>query len=396
MTLDLTIALRYIRPRRFSFIGLIGVLSGLGIIIGTAALIIVMSLFNGFRDVAHDLMTSFGPHLRVVPAAGSIIDGRSQGWSPIWTATLVVQAPQGTSVVQSVGVDSTDNATLHSLKGALLAGSWRVDARDGIARAVVSSGLAQSLNLFLGDTLSLISPQQVESSLTMMTIPTGTPIIVHGVFQSNASREVDASTIFLPAETMKPLAGSVVPTEWHIRLTDPDSSDLVAARLRSELGSRAEVETWQQMNQGVYDTMRLERLGSFLVLMLIVVVAAFSILVSLTMGVVEKRHDIAMLKSMGLSNAMIARIYVWQGLIIGGVSAGLGTLVGLALCYGQQTFHWIRFDMAQGYLIPALPLNVQTSDVVIVAVSSVVIASAAAIYPARRAAALELISSQTL
>lgn len=396
MTLDLTIALRYIRPRRFSFIGLIGVLSGLGIIIGTAALIIVMSLFNGFRDVAHDLMTSFGPHLRVVPTAGSTIDGRSHGWSPIWTATLVVQAPQGTSVVQSIGVDSADTATLTSLKGALLAGSWRVDVRDGISHAVVSSGLAQSLNLFLGDTLSLISPQQVESSLTMMTLPAGTPVIVHGVFQSNASREVDASTIFLPAQTMKPLAGSELPTEWHVRLADPDSSDEVAARLRSVHGSYADVETWQQMNQGVYDTMRLERLGSFLVLMLIVVVAAFSILVSLTMGVVEKRHDVAMLKSMGLTNSMIARIYVWQGLIIGGVSSGVGTLVGLALCFGQQTFHWIRFDMAQGYLIPALPLSVQTSDVVIVAASSVVIASAAAIYPAKRAAALELISSHTL
>lgn len=396
MTLDLTIALRYIRPRRFSFIGLIGVLSGLGIIIGTAALIIVMSLFNGFRDVAHDLMTSFGPHLRVVPTAGSTIDGRSHGWSPIWTATLVVQAPQGTSVVQSIGVDSADTATLTSLKGALLAGSWRVDVRDGISHAVVSSGLAQSLNLFLGDTLSLISPQQVESSLTMMTLPAGTPVIVHGVFQSNASREVDASTIFLPAQTMKPLAGSELPTEWHVRLADPDSSDEVAARLRSVHGSYADVETWQQLNQGVYDTMRLERLGSFLVLMLIVVVAAFSILVSLTMGVVEKRHDVAMLKSMGLTNSMIARIYVWQGLIIGGVSSGVGTLVGLALCFGQQTFHWIRFDMAQGYLIPALPLSVQTSDVVIVAASSVVIASAAAIYPAKRAAALELISSHTL
>ncbi|MFM8771031.1 MAG: ABC transporter permease, partial [Candidatus Kapaibacterium sp.] len=81
MTLDLTIALRYIRPRRFSFIGLIGVLSGLGIIIGTAALIIVMSLFNGFRDVAHDLMTSFGPHLRVIPTSGATVDGQARGWS---------------------------------------------------------------------------------------------------------------------------------------------------------------------------------------------------------------------------------------------------------------------------------------------------------------------------
>lgn len=396
MNLDLTIALRYIRPRRFSFIGLIGILSGIGIIIGTASLIIVMSLFNGFRDVAHDLMTSFGPHVRIAPSGGSVIDGRSRGWSAIWTSTLVVQAPQGTSVITGIGIEPDDAATLDALKPAMLAGAVNLTDRGDVGHVVVSSGLAQSLNLYLGDTLRLISPQQIESSLTMMSFPTGTPVIVQGVFQSNASREMDASTIFLPAQTIAPLTGAGSPTEWHLRLGDPDLSEQTAAALRSELGTAATIETWQQMNRGVYDTMRLERLGSFLVLMLIVVVAAFSILVSLTMGVVEKRHDIAVLKAMGLTNAMISRIYIWQGLIIGLTSSGIGTAVGLGLCYGQITYRWISFDMAQGYLIPALPLNVHHTDVMIIALSAVVIAAAAAIYPARRAAALELISSQSL
>lgn len=396
MNLDLTIALRYIRPRRFSFIGLIGVLSSVGIIIGTASLIIVMSLFNGFRDVAHDLMTSFGPHIRIAPLNGSSVDGTARGWSPIWTSTLVVQAPQGTSVITGVGVASDDAATRAALRYTMLAGTATLHVQDAVGRAVVSSGLAQSLHLYLGDTLRLISPQQIESSLTMVSFPTGAPIIVQGVFQSNASRDVDASTIYMPAETIAPLIGATLPTEWHARLTDPDVSEQAAALLRSELGATAKVETWQQMNRGVYDTMRLERLGSFLVLMLIVVVAAFSILVSLTMGVVEKRHDIGVLKAMGLTNAMISRIYIWQGLIIGLVSSGIGTVVGLGLCYGQITFQWISFDMSQGYLIPALPLSIHPADVIVVSLSAVVIASAAAIYPARRAAALELISSQTL
>ncbi|MEN9281821.1 MAG: hypothetical protein RL594_756 [Bacteroidota bacterium] len=396
MNLALTIALRYVRPRRFSFIGLIGFLSGIGIVIGTAALIIVMSLFNGFRDVAQDLMTSFGPHLRVIPTAESTIDGSVRGWSPIWTSTLVVQAPVGTSVVRGLGVTTADAATLGALKGALVAGSVDLRSRDGLARVIVSSGLAQSLNLFLGDTLRLISAPQIEAALTMMTLPTGTPVLVHGVFQSNASRDVDASTMYLPAEVMRSVTGAVEPTEWHIRLDDPQSSESVAQQIQAELGSTASVETWQQMNQAIYDTMRLERLGSFLVLMLIIVVAAFSILVSLTMGVVEKRHDIGILKAMGLTNAMIGKIYLWQGLIIGVVSSGVGTIIGLTLCYGQITYQWIAFDMSQGYLIPALPLRVHALDVVIVAASATIVASVAAIYPARRAAALELISSQTL
>ncbi len=395
MNIDLTIALRYLRPRRFSFIGLIGVLSGMGIIIGTAALIIVMSLFNGFRDVAHDLMTSFGPHLRLTADAGSTLDGTSRGWSPIWRTSLVVQAPQGTSVVQGMGITANDIATHHALQQAMIGGTADLTLRKGIAGAVVSSGVAQTLNLFLGDTLRIISPRQIESALTMMTMPSGTPVVVVGVFQSNASRAIDASTMYLSSDVIKPLAAMADPTEWHVRIDRPERSDEVAAELAATLGSAARIETWQQINSGVYDTMRLERLGSFVVLLLIIIVAAFSILVSLTMGVVEKRHDIAMLKTMGMTNKMIARIYVWQGLFIGLISAGLGTIIGLAVCIGQLHFQWIRFDMSQGYLIPALPLNVQTADVVITALCAVIVSSGAAIYPAMRAAALELISSQT-
>lgn len=395
MTIDLTIALRYLRPRRFSFIGLIGVLSGLGIIIGTSTLIIVMSLFNGFRDVAHDLMTSFGPHLRVTARAGAEVDGAMRGWSPIWRTSLVVQAPQGTSVVQGLGIEASDTSTRAALKGALVGGSFDVAVRNGLPCAVVSSGVAQSLNLYLGDTLRVISPRQIESALTMMTMPLGIPVLVVGVFQSNASREVDASTVYLPSDMMSTLLGSMHPTEWHVRVPKPEQADQIASELAASLGNSARVETWQQINSGVYETMRLERLGSFVVLMLIIVVAGFSILVSLTMGVVEKRHDIAMLKTMGLRNSMIARIYVWQGLLIGVISAGIGTAVGLILCFGQLKYQWIRFDMTEGYLIPALPLHVQTADVIIIALSAVVVSSIAAIYPAMRAAALELISSHT-
>lgn len=395
MNIDLTIALRYLRPRRFSFIGLIGVLSGLGIIIGTAALIIVMSLFNGFRDVAHDLMTSFGPHLRVTATSGSTIDGASRNWSPVWRTSLVVQAPQGTSVVQAVGITESDLSTRRVLQQAMIGGKAELSLSGGAAGAVVSSGVAQSLNLFLGDTLRVISPRQIESALTMMSMPLGTPVVVVGVFQSNASRDIDASTVYLSAEVIKPLIASTEPTEWHVRIDQPERSEQVAASLAASLGSTARIETWQQINSGVYDTMRLERLGSFVVLLLIIVVAAFSILVSLTMGVVEKRHDIAMLKAMGMTNTMIAKIYVWQGLFIGVISSGLGTMIGLGLCWGQMHFQWIRFDMSQGYLIPALPLDVQTVDVVATAACAVMVSSAAAIYPAMRAAALELISSQT-
>lgn len=380
MNLSLTIARRYVRPHRFSFIGLIGVVSVIGIVIGTAALIIVMSLFNGFRGIAVTMMTGFGPHVRIHSATTLM-----KGASPTWLSKLVIQTSGRTAAAFGVGMPLTDTVAWAPINRATVVGSGDLRQLVDAEGVVVAAGLAESLNLYIGDTITLVSPTQIESAITTMMMPSGRRVIVSGIFQSNSSREIDASYLYVSDNVMKGLLRTDEPTAWDIRLSDPEEAGRVATELRASSANGVRIETWEDMNRGIYDTMRLERIGSFIVLTLIILVAAFNILVSLTLGVVEKHRDIAILKTIGLTDTQVRNIYLYQGLMIGLLSVGLGVALGLGVCYGQQTFHWITFDMSQGYLVPALPLLIKTSDVLIVAVVGLVLSSTAAIYPAMRA-----------
>jgi lipoprotein-releasing system permease protein len=393
MNVTTFIAKRYLRPRRLSYVGIIGVISVFGIVLGTAALIIVMSLFNGFRGVARDLMTSFGPHIRIYEADAhggpqfTLTAAERERWnmSPVWLSKLVLRAPSGMSVVYAQGNLPDDERAMYARTTSVIYGSSNLTPADGLPRVVVSLGVAQNLQLMLGDTVEMVSPQQIESGIAGMSIPTGARAVVGGVFQSNSSRDIDATYIICSSELIQGLTGKG-PSAWDIRLQNPEYARDSAAYLASLYSLEGCIETWEDMNRGVYDTMKLERMGSFIVLMLIVVVAAFNIVISLTMGVVEKRQDIQVLKTIGLTNSMIRSIYVKQGLAIGLVSVTIGALLGLAFCFGQQQFHWIAFDMQQGFLIPALPIDVEAVDVLIVVALGIVLAAIAAIYPARRAA----------
>jgi lipoprotein-releasing system permease protein len=168
----------------------------------------------------------------------------------------------------------------------------------------------------------------------------------------------------------------------YIRLDDPHRAEDAAQITRAR---GLQVETWRDLHRTMFDMMRLERIGSFIVLSLIVIVAAFNILVSLTLGVMEKRRDIAILKAIGATDRQVHRIFQLQGLVLGVGSVLVGSIVGVGLCIGQRTFSWIRFDVTQGYAIPALPVDVHAIDVAVAASIGIILAIVASQYPARRA-----------
>lgn len=381
MNVTTFIARRYLRPRRLSFVGIVGLISVFGIVVGTAALIIVMSLFNGFRGVARDLMTSFGPHIRITGATFTQKEIDHWNMSRVWLTKMVVQAPSGMSVVYAQGNEIGDERVARPLKNAVIFGTSDLASQDLMPHIVVSLGVAQNLQLMLGDTVTMLSPEQIESSVTGQGMPTGARAIVGGVFQSNSSRDIDASYVFCSSSLISRLTGRPA-TTYDIRLDNPDNARDTAQAIAAMYSLQGFVQTWEDLNRGIYDTMKLERLGSFIVLLLIVVVAAFNIVISLTMGVVEKQRDIVVLKTMGCTNAMIRSIYLKQGLSIGLVSVFLGTLIGISLCLGQIHFQWIAFDMSQGFLIPALPMKIDATDITVVAGTGLVLAMLAAWYPA--------------
>ncbi len=390
----LRIALRYIRPRRLSFIGIITTLSVMGIVIGVAALICVMSIFNGFRDLARDLMVSFDPHVRVIAARGMSLPPSVNTTShpilaraiPITEARMAVMVDGATSVLTMRGVEDADARKLTGPANSVVVGTWMTNDFDHVPSVVVGAGLAETLECFLGDTLTLLSASQVEQALMSGIQPSGRRAIVRGIFQSNSSKEVDRSVAFTSAALVRSLTSLPGPTALDLRLDSYEQAADVASTLRTSLGPSVTVLTWYDLHKSLYDVMDLERLGSFVVLTLIILVAVFNILVSLTLTVVEKRRDIAILKTMGATDGMIRNVYLLQGALIGMISVGVGTALGLGLCLGQQHYSWIAFDLDAGFLVSALPLRVQTLDVVVVACTGLILSSLAAIYPAHRAA----------
>lgn len=393
MTLSRIIALRYVRPRRLNFITIIGLLSMVGIVIGTAALVIVLSIFNGFRNVARDLMVGFGPHLRIVAAQGAVLpdtatwlqSARSVGTAvPVTESRVVLQFAGLTGVATAMGVPA--DATLDGVRRSVLVGSFVTHDADGLPGLVVGAGLAEKMQVFLGDTVTLLSPEMIETALTTMVRPGGRRAVVRGLFQSNTLREVDNSVLFTSDALVRSLRRHAGITSIDVTLRDAAAADDVAATLRARTTNDVQVLTWQDINRGLYDTMRLERIGSFIVLTLIVVVAAFNILVTLTLGVVEKRRDIAVLKTVGMTDRDVSRIFTMQGVIIGVTSVVMGVVIGVGLVLGQQTFGWIRFAEDAGYLVPTLPVDVHVLDVLVTAATGLALSSLAAIYPARRAA----------
>jgi lipoprotein-releasing system permease protein len=401
MNVPFFIARRYMLPRRLSIISVIGSISVVGITIGTAALIIILSLFNGFRGVARDLMIGFGPHLQVVSSEGARIADAS-AVVPIVeritettttqsiTTKVVLLAGSRTGVAQAVGVGDEMHSTMDGPRRSTFIGDFLLDNVDGLTSIVISSGIAENLRLYVGDTVQILAPETIERSLRTMSTPRGVDARVRGIFQSNAARDVDHQRIYLTYAASSAVTRDDRPTSIDAMIASPRQAasigrDVQQALLGNVHGKGLAVRTWEDLNRGLVDTMELERLGSFLVLALIILVASFNVLVSLTLGVVEKRRDIAVLLTMGLTPAEIRRVYLIQGLTIGTISVIAGVLIGVFVCWGQITFSWIRFDMAEGYLVPALPVEMQIVDILTVALVGLLLAATAAIYPASRA-----------
>lgn len=400
MRVPLIIARRYLRPQRFSFITIISLSSVLGIVIGTAALIIVLSLFNGFRNMARDMLVGFGPHVRVEATASVPLSSRSDIQSavssvstssmvvPVYASKLVIECNGMTNAVQGIGLEDKDVSRLDGLRRSVIIGDFVTTPFDNMPSIVVAAGVAEKMQLLFGDTVVLYAPEMIEQALTTAMIPGGRRAIVRGIFQSNTSRDVDYTYAYIDAGLMQALTRRKDPTYYDVYVNDAIQSQAVAEALQGALGNGARVRSWEQLNKGITDMMNLERLGAFIVLALIVVVATFNVLVSLTLSVVEKKRDIAILRTIGLTASDVGRLYLIQGLLIGVVSVTLGVLLGVGVSYGQITFGWVRFDQAEGYLISQLPMDVHVFDVAITAAVGLVLASLAAIYPSKRAASL--------
>lgn len=384
------IALRYIFAKRsFNFITIINIISLIGIIIGVAALIIVNSIFYGFQQLTEKQMVGFDPHLIIYESDELEINDILhflQAKSYCLTAEIayesraVIIKRNKIFAVNSKLVPFAAKEHLAPLYNNMIIGDFSSKNANGI---VLGTTLASSLNLLPGDTVQIVSPAHLEKSFRSFSPFAGMNFTISGIYRTSI-RDYDKSYIFADTSMMMPLYGNSVKRSIEVRLNDISNVNFAKSDIISAFPS-LQIVSWIDLNRDMFNIMRLERLSSFIVLSLIVVIAAFNVLASLNMTVVEKTSDIGVLKAMGASSCMIGKIFFWEGMIIGlGGTIG-GTLLGLALSYSQIYFKLFAVDPTK-YVVDAIPLVINYYDVIIVIVISLLLSALATIYPARRAA----------
>jgi len=404
------IARRYLASRReVSLISIITGISMTGVTLGVASLIVVLSVMNGFYDFVRDLLVSVDPHVRVVSTEGrglanadSLLDvARSaeevRVASPYVEGRALLLPPGGNAPPQVVQVRGVDPALTGQTAPAMAAGAFRVGQRaNDVPGLVMDVSIGQSLGLVPGqkgtsaNTVGLLSAPAVERTLTQVfASPPVQRFAVRGLFEMRAA--TDRQRVFIGLRPAQHLfqTGSRV-TGIDLRLNNLERAGAVKAQLQQKLpADRYKVQTWYDLQQSLYDVMRLEKWGASAILGLIVIVAAFNIVGSLTMVVIEKRRDVGVLQAMGVSKNNIRRIFLLEGGLIGAVGTGLGLVLGLGLALLQEHFKVVPMAQAGSFLINAYPVSIQVLDVVLIALVAFGLCVLAALYPATRAAAIE-------
>jgi lipoprotein-releasing system permease protein len=291
--------------------------------------------------------------------------------------------------VKIKGIDPTSASKVTDIHQSFLYGDFKLGAVPekncyGIA---IGSTLADRLQVNLGDELYLLSPKG-----TSFTSLWGTPkmrrFVVTGIFQVGLY-EFDASLVYISIQSAQLLldSGDEV-TGIEAKLNDIYKIGVASKQLSKALGYPYYALTWAQMYRHLFNWMKLEKWGSFIVLSLIILVAAFSIISTLVMMVMEKTREIGILKAMGATSKSIRKIFMLQGLVTGFLGTASGCVVGYLLCWIQQNFKVISLP-ADIYIINAVPVNMRVFDFICIAAGSLGICFLASLYPANKAASLQ-------
>ena len=399
MKLEQAIALRYLKSKRkVGFVTVISFISIVGVTIGVAALVIVLSVFNGFNGLVTSILTEFDPHLRVErlsPGDQADYDRLSfflssdsdvQGFAPFVSGKALIVSRNMNRVINVKGLDETLVDKVSGLRDKLVLGELDFQARNG-SGMVIGLTLADRLGVVVGDTLSVVSPAGSEFALLQIGQPLIRRFVVSGIYESN-NKEYDAYYAYVGLDAGRALfsLGNQV-QGVEIRLSDIDVTSQFEERMRTNFGSDYRILTWYDLHRELYSVMQIERWMAYVILCMIVGVASFNLLGSLTMSVIEKTRDIGILKTMGATREMIQKIFMNQGLFVGILGSLFGVLLGVLVVYLQQEFHLVPLDPTV-YIIPAIPVELHIMDLILVSLTGIGLCSVAAYYPARRAAAL--------
>ena len=412
-TYEYFIARRLMRAmRQQRQISLTAAIAIAGVTIGVAALVIVLSVFNGFSALLWDSLLSVSPHVIVQKPHAQPMSPNAEQIEYIKKQTAVraaapfiategfaLRRPPGGEMIQAGvavrGIEATQLAKITDLNAYLWAGDLDLNIQppdpDQITPATRRAKVyGTAIGRVLADRLGAVVGTEIMLGLVPKEVLMGQqpqlwPYKVTAIFHTGLD-ELDSALAFVPLEAaQRDLGWRDQISGIQIRLAEPYEAHRIASTLPA--GTDFDVITWMDTHRNLYASIRLEKLFSSLVLCLIVMVAGFNIVSILTMTVGDRQRDIGILKAMGATPRAIGKIFTLKGLGVGLTGVVFGNAIGYLLCWSQQTFEWIKLP-GQIYIIQALPVKMLAIDFAYISIASVGLCFIFALLPARKAASL--------
>lgn len=404
MSLEWFIGRRYLASRRGTrFLSLITLIAIGGVSVGVMALIVVTAVMTGLQSDLRDKILGVNPHIWVMTFGEGM---RMDDWEPALARVRTVNGVRAAAPFIHTEVGITNRANYS--EGAILRGidayqpgpsvtdigstirthdMLPVRTRSGLPPIVLGEALATRASVLPGDTLVVVSFQNSRVSPVGGLMPSMRQFEVTGTFRTGMY-EYDNKFLYTTIPAAQELTGmGKAVSGIEVRVPDPLQATEVARRIVDRLGIPYRTDDWKTMNAALFSALKLEKLAMELILLLIVVVAAFNIVSTLVMVVADKTREIGILKSMGLGSRRVLRIFMIQGLVIGLVGSLLGGGGGLLLNFLIDRYELIKIP-GDIYFVSHLPVRSDPQDVVTILVSTILISFAATIYPALQAARL--------
>jgi lipoprotein-releasing system permease protein len=404
LSFEWLVGLRYTRAGRrsgrSSFISFISLISMSGIGLGVAALIIVLSVMNGFQKEVRDRMLSVLPHIEVFDASGVIPDWKATALEAQKNPAVLGAAPYVDAQSMIINGDVMRGAILRGIlpeeepKVSIVATKVKAgkltDLREGAFNIILGIDLARSMHVGIGEKVTLAAP---EGQLTPAgTIPRLKAFTVVGIFEAG-HYEFDSSMAFIHMNDAEKFFRQDAPTGVRLKINDMLKAPQVAFELSHQLHGNLIARDWSQQNTNYFAAVKTEKIMMFIILALIILVASFNLISSLVVTVSEKQADIAILRTLGASPTSIMKIFLIQGGIVAFMGTALGVFFGVVVALNIdvivpyiERLLGIQFLAREVYVISTLPSDLHWDDVLSISSISVVMAFLSTIYPSWRAA----------
>ena len=401
MSFEFFVARRYLfSHRKQAFIYVISLMSIIGVALGVAALVVVLGVYNGLTTDMRDKILGANAHgivLSYIPDAFGKNPGLRDeilrtpgvtGATPFIYTEVMLSSGDGVKGLMLRGVDPRTAPGVLSMLKAIKKGSINgLETGDGTPGIIIGEELAKHIGLGMGSRVNLLSPSGEKTTAGFQ--PRIRPFEVAGIFKTGMY-EYDSSLAFVTLDAARELLGLDPGFLSGIEITVDDvyRADEITKELTDNIGNPFYARSWMDMNANLFAALKLEKIGMFILLIMVVLIGSFSIVATLVMLVMEKTRDIAVMMSMGATRKMIRRIFMYQGTIIGFVGTMLGYALGLTVGYLLQRYQFIKLP-ENVYTLDHLPIIITVPDVLIIGGAAMLLCFLSTLYPARQASRLK-------